>query len=216
MARPLARCSRIGSSPEFDRVGGGLRKRDEGVGILDRECCGIVEKGQMADLVPHGPPDRRCLAVPLGIIERRHHLVELLVLGYEIGRYLLEPRSNRHPPKRIRQNGLANRIRYRASGKPDPARRRRYSCAVGGTRWLDDVEMGAWRGLMSAHSKLVARLDASLQESQGISLPDYEVLVHLSEAPEDRMRMCELAGRLNLSPSGLTRRLDGLVRGGVG
>jgi DNA-binding MarR family transcriptional regulator len=85
---------------------------------------------------------------------------------------------------------------------------------VGGTRWLDDVEMSAWRGLMTAHSKLVARLDASLQESQGISLPDYEVLIHLSEAPEGRMRMCELAGNLNLSPSGLTRRLDGLVTAG--
>jgi DNA-binding MarR family transcriptional regulator len=53
-----------------------------------------------------------------------------------------------------------------------------------------------------------------LQESQGISLPDYEVLVHLSEASEGRMRMCELATRLNLSPSGLTRRLDGLVTAG--
>jgi DNA-binding MarR family transcriptional regulator len=82
---------------------------------------------------------------------------------------------------------------------------------VGGAPWLDDLEMSAWRGLMTAHSKLVARLDASLQESQGISLPDYEVLIHLSEASEGRMRMCELAGRLNLSPSGLTRRLDGLV-----
>ena len=67
---------------------------------------------------------------------------------------------------------------------------------------------------MTAHSKLVARLDASLQESQGISLPDYEVLIHLSEAPEGRMRMCELAGNLTLSPSGLTRRLDGLVTAG--
>jgi DNA-binding MarR family transcriptional regulator len=76
---------------------------------------------------------------------------------------------------------------------------------------LDDIEMNAWRGLMNAHSRLVSRLDSSLQESQGISLCDYEVLVHLSESSDGRLRMCDLAARLNLSPSGLTRRLDGLV-----
>lgn len=72
--------------------------------------------------------------------------------------------------------------------------------------------MGAWRGLLTAHTKLIARLDAALLDSQGISLPDYEVLVHLSEATDGRLRMSDLAERINLSPSGLTRRLDGLVR----
>jgi DNA-binding MarR family transcriptional regulator len=41
------------------------------------------------------------------------------------------------------------------------------------------------------------------------------VLVNLSEAPERSLRMAELAERLRLSPSGLTRRLDGLVRDGM-
>ena len=44
---------------------------------------------------------------------------------------------------------------------------------------------------------------------------DYEVLVVLSEAPERRMRMSELAEELCLSPSGLTRRLDRLTRDGL-
>ena len=44
---------------------------------------------------------------------------------------------------------------------------------------------------------------------------DYQVLVYLSEADDHAMRMCDLAARLQLSPSGLTRRLDGLVRGGL-
>jgi DNA-binding MarR family transcriptional regulator len=39
-------------------------------------------------------------------------------------------------------------------------------------------------------------------------------LVNLSEAPDQRLRMCDLAVRLHLSPSGLTRRLDGLVKAG--
>jgi DNA-binding MarR family transcriptional regulator len=81
--------------------------------------------------------------------------------------------------------------------------------------WLDDLEMRAWRSLLVAHSRLIARLDAELQASQGMSVQDYGVLVHLSEAEGGRMRMSELADRLLLSPSGLTRRLDGLVRSGL-
>src|SRR5580658_10272089 len=80
--------------------------------------------------------------------------------------------------------------------------------------WLDDLEMQAWRSLLSAHSRLMSRLDAELQASQGMSVSDYGVLVQLSEAEGGHMRMSELADRLLLSPSGLTRRLDGLVRAG--
>ena len=60
----------------------------------------------------------------------------------------------------------------------------------------------------------MSRLDAELQASQGMSVSDYGVLVQLSEAEGGHMRMSELADRLLLSPSGLTRRLDGLVRAG--
>ena len=81
--------------------------------------------------------------------------------------------------------------------------------------WLDELEMRAWRKLLSAHSRLVARLDAELQASQGMSVADYGVLVQLSEEDGQRMRMSELADRLTLSPSGLTRRLDGLVSAGL-
>ena len=44
---------------------------------------------------------------------------------------------------------------------------------------------------------------------------DYEVLVRLSESEDQRLRMCDLATSLQLSPSGLTRRLDGLVKTGL-
>ena len=37
------------------------------------------------------------------------------------------------------------------------------------------------------------------------------MLVTLSEAPDERLRMCDLASALHLSPSGITRRLDGMV-----
>jgi DNA-binding MarR family transcriptional regulator len=90
-----------------------------------------------------------------------------------------------------------------------------YAGGVTTVYWLDDLEMQAWRSLLSAHSRLMGRLDTELQASQGMSVSDYGVLVQLSEAEGGHMRMSELADRLLLSPSGLTRRLDGLVRAGL-
>ena len=80
-------------------------------------------------------------------------------------------------------------------------------------RWLDEVEMTAWRAYVETYADLGAALDADLKP-HGLSLGDYQVLVYLSESDDDRLRMCDLAERLQLSPSGLTRRLDGLVRAG--
>jgi DNA-binding MarR family transcriptional regulator len=79
---------------------------------------------------------------------------------------------------------------------------------------LDDNEMAAWRSYAETVVDLNAALEADLAP-HGLTLGDYQVLVHLSEAPDHEMRMCDLAARLQLSPSGLTRRLDGLVRMGV-
>ena len=75
--------------------------------------------------------------------------------------------------------------------------------------------MRAWRGLVEATTAINADLDADLAEAFGLNQGDYGVLVCLSEAPDHRMRMCDLACQLGLSPSGLTRRLDGLVRDGL-
>ncbi len=81
--------------------------------------------------------------------------------------------------------------------------------------WLDDEEMRAWRGLVEVFADVHASLEAELVAGFGITEGDYGVLVNLSEAPGRRLRMCDLAARLHLSPSGLTRRLDGLVREGL-
>ncbi len=82
------------------------------------------------------------------------------------------------------------------------------------TRWLDSEEMGAWRAYIETVFELNAALEADLAE-HGLTVGDYQVLVFLSEAEGLAMRMCDLAIQLQLSPSGLTRRLDGLVRAGV-
>ena len=81
--------------------------------------------------------------------------------------------------------------------------------------WLDAVEARAWRNYVELIGELAAALEDDLVKSSGLTLGDYQVLVNLSEAPDNRLRMCDLAVRLQLSPSGLTRRLDGLVRSGL-
>jgi DNA-binding MarR family transcriptional regulator len=74
--------------------------------------------------------------------------------------------------------------------------------------------MEAWRGYVDMVGPLAAALEADLA-AFGLTNGDYEVLAWLSEADDEQMRMCDLAERLRLSPSGLTRRLDGLVSGGL-
>jgi DNA-binding MarR family transcriptional regulator len=81
-------------------------------------------------------------------------------------------------------------------------------------QWLDEDEQRAWRSLIGATGTLMSTLDAELQAEHGLSLADYEVLVGLSEAPDQRLRMTDFASHLHLSPSDLTRRLDGLTRRG--
>jgi DNA-binding MarR family transcriptional regulator len=74
--------------------------------------------------------------------------------------------------------------------------------------------MRAWRAYIETTSRVAAALEADLAP-HGLTLGDYEVLAVLSDAPDQQMRMCDLAESLRLSASGLTRRLDGLVRSGV-
>lgn len=82
-------------------------------------------------------------------------------------------------------------------------------------QWLDDDEMAAWRGFVGASAAVMGALEADLMSDYGISAGEYGVLANLSESEGSRMRMCDLAGALHLSPSGTTRRLDGLVRRGM-
>jgi DNA-binding MarR family transcriptional regulator len=82
------------------------------------------------------------------------------------------------------------------------------------TAWLDGTELEAWQAFLRASIRLMDRLDAEL-EPHGLSLADYEILVHLSTEPSGELRMTELAARTLVSRSGLTRRLDRLVESGL-
>ena len=59
------------------------------------------------------------------------------------------------------------------------------------------------------------RLAHELHAAHGLTLPDYEILVHLSEAPDRSLLMSELAGRCLVSQSRLTYRIDRLEREGI-
>lgn len=82
------------------------------------------------------------------------------------------------------------------------------------TPWLDEAEMRAWRGFVEVGGRVLQGLDSSLKDSSGMTFDDYEVLVHLSESPERRLRMTELSERLLHSQSRLTQRIDRLVKRG--
>jgi DNA-binding MarR family transcriptional regulator len=79
--------------------------------------------------------------------------------------------------------------------------------------WLDPDEMRAWRAYVETVGHITTELERDLAPT-GLTLGDYQVLVYLSETADQHMRMCDLAGLLQLSPSGMTRRIDGLVKAG--
>jgi len=74
--------------------------------------------------------------------------------------------------------------------------------------------MDAWVRLLRAHSTVTRRFSAELIAAHGLTINDYEVLLFLARAPERRMRRVDLAGSVLLTPSGITRLLDGLERQG--
>jgi DNA-binding MarR family transcriptional regulator len=73
----------------------------------------------------------------------------------------------------------------------------------------------AWVGLLRAHAALTRELSADLVHQHGLTINDYEVLLHLARADDHRLRRVDLAERLVLTASGVTRLLDGLERAGV-
>jgi DNA-binding MarR family transcriptional regulator len=79
----------------------------------------------------------------------------------------------------------------------------------------NEEQLHAWRLYLESSQALVDVLDADLQERSGISLRWYDVLVHLEEAPDGRLRMSELARQIVTSTSGLTRVIDGMERAGL-
>lgn len=82
------------------------------------------------------------------------------------------------------------------------------------TRWLTQDEQVYWRSWISANLLVPDRLGRDLQEQCGLTLADYEILVRLSEAPDRRLRMSELANITLSSRSRLSHQIDRMQRAG--
>ncbi|GGO67860.1 MarR family winged helix-turn-helix transcriptional regulator [Nonomuraea cavernae] len=80
---------------------------------------------------------------------------------------------------------------------------------------LTAEELTVWRMLQRAQMRVTRHLEAELLVAHDLALASYDVLLQLAEAPERRLRMNDLAGRVLLSRSGLTRLIDRLQRDGL-
>ncbi len=81
-------------------------------------------------------------------------------------------------------------------------------------KWLDDEEMAFWRDFVTVNLRVLDDISADLRAESDLTMDDYEVLVHLSEAPERRIRMSELSELVVQSRSRLTQRIDRMVQRG--
>jgi len=75
-------------------------------------------------------------------------------------------------------------------------------------------QLEAWVSFLRAHAAITRALNADLLTAHGLTLSDYEVLLHLSRADGGMMRRVDLAEGVLLTASGITRLLDGLERAG--
>lgn len=83
------------------------------------------------------------------------------------------------------------------------------------TPWLDPAEMRVWRAWLAAVGNASTLIGDGLKTTTGMAVEDYEVLVHLSEAEDRRVRMSDLSAMLHHSQSRLSQRIDRLAKQGL-
>ena len=83
------------------------------------------------------------------------------------------------------------------------------------TSAIETPAVRAFAHLLRAQAVTTRLLSAELQSAHGLTLNDYEALVVLSSAPDQRLKRVDLAKRLLLTPSGVTRLLEGLEHTGL-
>jgi DNA-binding MarR family transcriptional regulator len=80
---------------------------------------------------------------------------------------------------------------------------------------ITQERLATWRAFLETHAVVVGALEVELDAERSLPLAWYDVLVSLSEAPDRRMRMQDLASRVLFSRSGLTRLVDRMVGAGL-
>ena len=79
------------------------------------------------------------------------------------------------------------------------------------TNWLSPQEMDAWLAFITTTGDLMKAIEKDLSEF-GLDRGDYQLLAMLSDSDDHQMRMCDLADQLRLTRSGLTRRMEGVLK----
>jgi DNA-binding MarR family transcriptional regulator len=82
-------------------------------------------------------------------------------------------------------------------------------------RWLTRPELRSWRAYVIGSERLRQTLNSELQDTHNLPLADYEVLVRLSEQPDYRMRMTQLADEVAQSKSRLSHQISRLENAGL-
>lgn len=85
----------------------------------------------------------------------------------------------------------------------------------GDTRWLESGQQKLWRAFLGGSTVLLDKLDRDLRSAHDVSMGEYEILVRLSEAPEQSVRMAELATQVSHSRSRITHTITRLERAGL-
>src|SRR5215207_2278908 len=91
----------------------------------------------------------------------------------------------------------------------------RYTGTMSGTRWLDETEQRAWRGYLRMQGRLSAQLNRQLQADSELSLADFDVLVHLTDVPDGRVRVLELARQLEWEQSRTSHQVARMQKRGL-
>ena len=79
------------------------------------------------------------------------------------------------------------------------------------TKWLTPQEMDAWLAFITTTGDLMKAIEKDLAEFD-LDRGDYQLLAMLSATDEQQMRMCDLADQLRVTRSGLTRRMEGVMK----
>jgi len=79
-------------------------------------------------------------------------------------------------------------------------------------RWLTAQEERVWRRWLTLNARLSATLHKELQDDAGLSMPDFEVLVHLTDSPQGRIRVTDLARALQWERSRVSHHVTRMER----
>src|SRR5262249_21118324 len=221
-ARAAARRALRGGRPAraLRRPGGWIRA-PRGVELHDSGPRGLAGPGDRGRRPAHA--GHRPLLLPVDLLpgaERRPVRDRDAGAGLHGGRAAREARRAPVAAARLRAAARPPGAHPHAAAQPEGraiaavtthARER----ARGDGAALTPAELAAWVAFLKAHNTITRELEGDLRERHGLTLSDFDVLVQLRDGGPRGLRPVELARRVLLTPSGITRLLQGLERAGL-